>query len=104
MYYDNKNQIIINTLPKNSIGPDGNFYFNFDTANNIDLWADHNYYTIRNDTVSPGADYIEDESKRIITLNKPYADISRTWILNQSPEVSTSTSINTNIPANPSEE
>jgi len=81
MYYDNKNKIIVNILPKNSIGPDGNFYFNFDNANNINLWADHEYYSIRNDNQSPGPDYYEDENKRVITLDKPYADISRVWIL-----------------------
>jgi hypothetical protein len=91
MYYDNKNKIIVKSLPRNSIGPDGNFYFNFDSANDINLWADHNYYTIRQDNPRPGSDYIEDESKRIIALDKPYADINRTWIFNKTPDINVST-------------
>lgn len=81
MYYDNKNQIIIKQLPKNSIGPDGNFYINFNTANDINLWADHNYYTIRNDNPQPSDNYEEDFSKRVVTLDKPYADVTRVWKL-----------------------
>jgi hypothetical protein len=104
MYYDNKNKIIIEVLPKNSIGPDGNFYFNFDSANNINLWADHNYYTIRHDNASPGENYIEDENARTIFLDKPYADINRLWILKQTPEVNPSPIVNIDRPVNPTEE
>lgn len=85
MYYDHKNQIIIQELPKNSIGPDGQLHINFDTTNNINLWANHNYYSIRNDNTKPSEDYEEDINKRIVILDKPYADISRTWKLIVSP-------------------
>ncbi|NDG32695.1 hypothetical protein EB118_21800 [bacterium] len=47
MYYDNKNKKIVNKLPKNSIGPDGNFVFNFDTLNDINLYSDHSNYRIQ---------------------------------------------------------
>jgi hypothetical protein len=104
MYYDNKNKIIVEILPKNSIGPDDNFYFNFDSANDINLWADHNYYTIRNDNQSPGPDYYEDEKKRIVTLDKPYADISRVWILDSKIPVNNSPVNNITAPNNPIEE
>lgn len=80
MFYDNKNNIIINTLPKNSIGPDGQFYIDFDAANNINLWADHGYFSIRNDSPSKPSDlFQEDVSKRTVSLDYPYADVTRVW-------------------------
>ena len=81
MYYDNKNQILTNKLPKNSIGPDGTWYINFDQANNIELWASHNYYTVRNDNDPPSDEYIENIDKRTVILDYPYADIIRVWEL-----------------------
>ena len=81
MYYDSKNDIIIDQLPKNSIGPDGTFYINFNSANNIALWSDHNYYTIRNDDPQPSDHHEENPSKRVVTLDKPYADVTRVWKL-----------------------
>lgn len=87
LYYDNKNGIIIDELPKNSIGPNGQFYINFDITNNINLWADHGYFSVRNDIpVKPFDCSIEDISKRIVTIDYPYADIMRTWIKNESPK------------------
>lgn len=81
MYYDNKNNIIIDQLPKNSIGPDGQFYINFDSANNINLWADHGYFSVRNDSPpQPSESYEEDTHNRTITIDYPYADITRVWI------------------------
>lgn len=86
MYYDSKNKIIINQLPKNSIGPDGKFYINFDLADNINLWADHGYFTVRNDSpTEPSELHEEDITKRIITIDYPYVDIIRTWIVHNSP-------------------
>lgn len=82
MYYDSKNNIIINQLPKNSIGPDGQYYINFDIANNINLWADHSYFSIRNDSPQKPSDSYEEEiSKRQITISYPYADVVREWKL-----------------------
>lgn len=82
MYYDSKNSILINKLPKNSIGPDGSFYINFDQVDDINLLASHNYLTIRNDGPEiPSAEYVEDISKRNITIDYPYADIIRVWKL-----------------------
>lgn len=80
MYYDSKNNIIIDQLPKNSIGPDGQFYINFDSANNINLWADHNYFSIRNDSPpKPSDDFDEDISQRNVSIEYPYADVIRVW-------------------------
>lgn len=80
MFYDLKNNIIIEELPKNSIGPDGNFYIDFNQANDINLFADHGYYTINEDNNNPPSEsYKEDESARIININKPYATVIRTW-------------------------
>lgn len=80
MFYDNKNNIIISQLPKNSIGPNGQFYINFDTANNINLWADHGYFSIRTDSpVRPSDSYEEEVLKRQVTIDYPYADVTRTW-------------------------
>ncbi|NBX97507.1 hypothetical protein EBZ38_14020 [bacterium] len=95
MYYDNKNKKIVNKLPKNSIGPDGNFVFNFDTLNDINLYSDHEYYVIRNDNLSPGDDYVEQEDQRVVTLEKPYADIVRTWTKISVPEINIPTTIPT---------
>lgn len=104
MYYDDKNKILIDQLPKNSIGPNGQFVFNFDTLNDINLWANHNYYTVRHDNPSPGVDYVEDETQRTITLDKPYADISRVWVKNSVPEVENNSLPNNSSPDNPIEE
>jgi len=80
MYYDSKNQILINKLPKNSIGPDGSFYIDFDQVNDINILASHNYLTVRNDTPSKPSDYyIEDVKERVITIDSPYVDVIRTW-------------------------
>ena len=82
MYYDNKNQIIVNQLPKNSIGPNGQLYVNFNQTNDINLWADHNYFSIRNDSPPKPSDLYEEEvSKRQVTISYPYADVIRAWKL-----------------------
>jgi|LakMenEpi03Aug12_release.lakeMendotaPanAssembly.Ray.scaffolds.fasta_scaffold799774_2 hypothetical protein len=82
MYYDNKNKIIINKLPKNCIDSSGNFIIDFDQITNINILADNNYYTIRNDIpLQPSDLYIEEISKRIINIEYPYADIIRSWRL-----------------------
>lgn len=88
MYYDSKNNIIVSELPRNSIGPDGSLYIDFYLANDINLWANHNYYTIRQDTPCPSGDYFEDITKRIVDLDKPYADVTRVWISNAPPSLS----------------
>lgn len=81
MYYDNKNQIIVNQLPKNSIGPDGQLYVNFNQINDINLWAEHGYFSVRNDLPQkPSELHEEDVNKRIITIDYPYADITRVWM------------------------
>lgn len=86
MYYDNKNQIIINQLPKNSIGPNGQLYINFNQTNDINLWADHGYFSIRNDSPPKPSDLYEEEvSKRQVTTSYPYADVVRVWKLVGSP-------------------
>lgn len=80
MYYDSKNNILINELPKNSIGPNGNFYIDFDQVNDINLLASHNYLTVRSDSPSkPSDNHIEDEKERIINIDSPYVDVIRTW-------------------------
>lgn len=99
MFYDNKNSIIINKLPKNSIGPNGQYYINFDTANDINLWADHGYFSVRNDSPpEPSETHEEDVSKRVVVVDYPYADIIRTWIIQTTPI------INSNISVPPSAE
>lgn len=87
MYYDYKNQIIINQLPKNSIGPDGKLYINFNQTNDIYLWADHGYFSIRNDSFpnpKPSDLYEEEISQRQVIINYPYADVTRVWKLVES--------------------
>jgi hypothetical protein len=87
MYYDNKNKIIVESLPKNSIGPDGNFYINFDEVDDVNLLASHNYLTIRSDQPEKPSDkYVENIKKRTIIIDYPYVDIVRTWKLNIDPE------------------
>lgn len=94
MYYDNKNQIIINQLPKNSIGPNGQLYINFNQANDINLWADHGYFSIRNDSPDePSETHEEDVSKRVVVVDYPYADIIRTWIIHTAPPDNTDISV-----------
>jgi|NOAtaT_7_FD_contig_31_6293033_length_1524_multi_6_in_0_out_0_2 hypothetical protein len=80
MFYDRKNNIIISKLPKNSIGSDGQFYINFDSADNINLWADHGYFSIRTDSPAKPSDAYEEEIlKRQVTIDYPYADVIRVW-------------------------
>lgn len=88
MFYDNKNNILTNKLPKNSIGPNGQYYINFDTTNDINLWADHGYFSVRNDNLEkPSQNHEEDVNKRIIILDYPYADVIRTWTEHTPPQI-----------------
>lgn len=82
-YYDNKNKIITDQLPKNSIGPDGSIYIDFDKVQDVLILANHNYFFVRNDTPQqPSSLYVEDVNKRNIDIDYPYADITRVWVLN----------------------
>lgn len=45
----------------------------------IELLADAGYYTIRNDGPPQPENTTEDISARVINIDKPYVDITRTW-------------------------
>jgi hypothetical protein len=80
MYYNNNDKILIRKLPKNLLKSDGSLLINFDQEN-VDTLSDYGFYTVRNDNKeSPTINSKEIVKNRIITLDKPYADITRTWL------------------------
>jgi hypothetical protein len=86
MYYNNNENILVPRVPKNLIKPDGSIFINFNNSD-TDILSDYGYYTVRADNnIAPDNNHTEDESKRIIVLDKPYADITRTWTTNNPPE------------------
>jgi len=81
MYYNNNDKILIRKLPKNILRNDNSLFINFDQSDLYTL-ADYGFYTVRNDNIETNPNYIEDISKRIINLDRPYADIIRVWVDN----------------------
>ena len=80
MYYNNNDHILIRKLPKNLLKPDGSLWIRFDQEN-IDTLSDYGYYTVRNDNAEPlTINSTEIVKNRIINLDKPYVDITRTWL------------------------
>lgn len=79
MYYNNNSKILVRKLPKNLIKPDGSLFIDFHLSD-INTLSDYGYYTIRNDNKEPPTpNSIENQSLQQIVLDKPYADIIRTW-------------------------
>lgn len=81
MFYNNIDKILIPRVPTNLIKPDGSIFINFNLSS-VNILADYGFYTVRNDNDKPKENCIEDESQRQIILDKPYADIIRSWIDN----------------------
>lgn len=80
MYYNNNEKIIVRKLPKNLLKPNGDLFVNFHEAD-VNTISDYGFYLIRNDnSVPPQSHYVENIDLRQIIVNKPYADIVRTWI------------------------
>lgn len=79
MYYNINKHIIYTNLPNNAYNNNKSLIQNLELTD-IHTKADCGYYTIRNDSPSQPPQTIEDISARIVSLDKPYVDIIRTWI------------------------
>lgn len=91
MFYNINTQNILPRVPKNLIKPDGSIFINFH-INGASTLADYGFYTIRYDNSDPpDLNHTEDISQRVITLDKPYADIIRVWTAR--PEINTNDTI-----------
>lgn len=80
MYYNIYNQEITNSYPTTLTLSNGTVI----TGENFDesILLDAGFYTVRNDTPTQPDNTYEDLASRIVTLDKPYVDIQRTWIPN----------------------
>jgi len=95
MYYNTKESIVVNKVPKNLIKEDGSIFVNFHLSD-INTLSDYGYYTIRNDNNQPPTNNsVEIPSEQQIILDKPYTDIIRKWL---------DTSHKTNIPTPPTQD
>lgn len=84
MYYNNNDKILIRKLPKNLLKSDGSLFINFNQEN-VDILSDYGFYTVRSDNSEPPTNNsIEIQSEKQIILDKPYVDILRKWIDNNS--------------------
>lgn len=79
MYYNVNDEILVPRVPRTLLRPDNSIFINFNNAD-INTLADYGYYTVRSDNQPPNANSIEDTANREVTLEKPYADVSRKWI------------------------
>jgi hypothetical protein len=78
MYYNIYNQTIINYAPSSITLDNGTVI----TGENLDLsiLAEGGYYTVRSDNPPQPENTVESISQRVVNLDKPYVDITRTWI------------------------
>lgn len=83
MYYNVNDQILVDVLPKVLIKEDGSLFIDFDKAT-TEVISDHGYYAVNEDNINdkPINAITEEVSKRQIVLEKPYAKIIRTWLIN----------------------
>jgi hypothetical protein len=83
MYYNINEQILIDVLPKVLIKEDGSLFMDFDQST-VEVAADYGYYYVNEDNINdkPINAILEESSKRQIILEKPYAKIIRSWLIN----------------------
>lgn len=97
MYYNNIDKILVPIAPKNWIKPDGTMFINFHQAD-INTQSDYGYYLVRNDNdVPPSPNAVEDKSKRQVNLDKPYADVIRTWTVLEVPSSTSNINIHNEV-------
>lgn len=83
MFYYLPDHNLLPRLPKNLIKSDGNLFINFNISDANTL-SDYGYYTVRSDNnYPPTPNSVEDTENRVISIAKPYVDITRTWIDNK---------------------
>lgn len=78
MYYNIHNQEITNSHPT-TLTLSNNTVITGETFD-VGVLADAGYYTVRNDGPPQIENTLEDIAARIVNLDKPYADIIRTWV------------------------
>jgi hypothetical protein len=83
MYYNINEQILIDVLPKVLIKEDSSLFTDFDQSTS-EVAADYGYYYVNEDNINdrPINAILEESSKRQIILEKPYAKIIRSWLIN----------------------
>ncbi len=78
MYYNIYNQTFINNAPDKIVLTNGTVITGFNLS--LDILAEAGYYLVRNDSPPQPDNTVENISQRIVNLDKPYVDITRTWI------------------------
>jgi|688.fasta_scaffold00642_45 hypothetical protein len=78
MYYNINNQQLVDSLPTSITLDNGTII----TGENLDnsILAEGGYYFVRSDNPPQPENTVEDVSQRVVNINKPYVDITRTWI------------------------
>lgn len=78
MYYNTKDQTLINNIPNSIVLSNGTVITG--PVNDISILANAGYLTVRSDTPEQPANTIEDISQRTINIDGNYVDIIRTWV------------------------
>ena len=78
MYYNIITQELLSHYPNNIKLSNGSIVFgdSFD----VNVLVDAGYYMVRNDSPSQPENTIEDLSSRVVSIDRPYVDITRTWV------------------------
>ena len=78
MYYNIYDQTFVNNPPDKIVLTNGTVI----TGSNLslDILAEAGFYLVRNDSPSQPDNTVENISQRVVNLDKPYVDITRTWI------------------------
>ena len=78
MYYNIITQELLSHYPNNIKLSNGSIVFGDDF--DVNVLVDAGYYMVRNDSPSQPENTIEDLSSRVVSIDRPYVDITRTWI------------------------
>ena len=79
MYYNIKNQSISSYLPNHAYNNNNILIQKLQYAD-IETKADCGYYIIRSDNPPQLDNTIENINARVVIIDKPYVDITRTWM------------------------
>jgi hypothetical protein len=78
MYYNVNNQTFTTTTPKFLKLNNGTIITG--EVSDTNVLADAGYYTVRNDEPVQPENTFEDVSQRVVSLDKPYVDVTRVWV------------------------
>lgn len=78
MYYNIYDQTFVNNAPDKIVLTNGTVI----TGSNLslDILAEAGYYLVRNDSPTQPENTFENVATRVVSIDKPYVDVTRTWI------------------------